>query len=202
MSFLEALDAAESPLPERRPQSVGEFLDRLKQALPSQPAVAGARRDDRPAPAEDVSVRNCPVNTAAAPRGFGASVMREPDFGPAFETAPEGHSVATQEPGWGAGEAPVPTQLAEGGGERDPPAGPVDRAIPARAKFDRTARTRRIALKSAILLGILGVPAMGIWLLNQRPVAIHGWSRALAPPSLSPPRNAPNSVATAVPALP
>ena len=56
---------------------------------------------------------------------------------------------------------------------------------------------RRMALKSAIVLGILAVPALGTWLLNPPPVAIQGWSRALAPPSLVPSRNAPNSVATA-----
>src|SRR5205085_7283836 len=49
---------------------------------------------------------------------------------------------------------------------------------------------------------ILAVPAMGAWLLNRPPAAIQGWSRALAPPSLVPSRNAQNSDPIASPRLP
>ena len=199
--FLEALDAAESPLPERRPQSVGEFRDWLRGPPPSQPAVEGARRHDSEALAEDVSVRQSQGNTEAA---FASEAPELPELksGPAGETTPDLHPAPTAEPRRESAATPLPTPALAGHAERNPPMETVDPHIAARAKFGRQARTRRMALKSAVVLGVLAVPAMWIWILTQPPVAIQGWSKALAPPSLSPSRNAPNSLATAVPTLP
>jgi hypothetical protein len=202
-SLLEALDAAESLLPERRPRSVAEFREWLKEARPSEPAVAGARRHDSAAPADDVSVRESQENTVpAVALASGAPELPEPERGLAPERTPDVDPAPTAEPCIAAAAAPLPTPPTARRAEGDPPAETVDREIPAIAKSHRDLRTRRMALKSAVVLGILAVPAMGTWLLNRPPVEIQGWSRALAPPSLTPSRNAPNSVAVATPRLP
>jgi hypothetical protein len=201
-SLLEALDAAESLLPQRRPRSVEEFREWLKELPPSEPAVAGARRHDSAAPA-DVSVRESKENTAAAVAlASGAPDLPEPHRGLAQETTPDVDPAATAEPCIATTAAPLPTPHTAGRAEGDPPAETVEREVAPKAKFHRDIRTRRMALKSAVVLGILAVPAMGAWLVNRPPVVIQGWSRALAPPSLIPSRNAPNSVAIATPRLP
>jgi non-specific serine/threonine protein kinase len=200
-SFLDALDAAESPLPERRPQSVGEFREWLKRASRSQTAVVGARRHDGGALAEDLSVRKSEGNTAPAALVFGAPEL-EPERGPAAEMTLGLHPPPRAEACSAAAASPLPTPPAAERPEGDPPTGPVDPEMPARAEPDRYERTRRIALKGAVLLGVLAVPAIAMWLLNQPPVAIRGWSKALVPPSLIPSRDAPKPDVTAVAKLP
>ena len=163
-SFLEALDAAESLLPERRPRSVAEFRAWLDAASPSQSALAGARPHDGDAPAEDLFVRDSQPSTAPPAFASGAPEFPEPERAPAPETTSDFH--------------PAPT------------------------RSDRDARSRRLALKIAVLLGMVAVPTIAIWFLNRPPVAIHGWSKALVPPSLTPSRNASQSDATRVATLP
>ncbi len=200
-SLLEALDAAESPFPERRPRSVAQFREWLKET-PSEPAVAGARRHDSAAPADDASIRESQeITLPAVTLASGAPELPEPERGPAPETTPDFDPAPTARP-CVTGAAPIPTLPTAGRAEHDAPAETVDRETRARAKSHRELRTRRMAFKSAVVLGVLAVPAMGTWLLNRPPVAIKGWSRALAPPSLMPSRNPQNSVAIAVPTLP
>ena len=163
-SFLEALDAAESLLPERRPRSVGEFREWLDGASRSQSAAAVARPHDGDAPAEDLSARKSQESTAPPAFAFGAAELPDPERTPAAEMT---------------------------GDFRPPPAKP-----------ERDARSRRLGLKGAALLGMVAVATIAIWLLNRPPVAIHGWSKALVPPSLTPPRSAANSDATRVATLP
>ena len=198
-SLLEALDSVESPLPERRPRNIAEFQGWLKEASLSEPAVRGERRHDNPAPAHDVSLRERQKKTVpAAALASGAPERPEPERGLAPETAPDVDPAPTAEPCTAAAGAPQSTPPAAPRAKRDPRAETVDRDIPANAKSHRDP-TRRMALTSVVVLGILAVLAIGTWLLNRPPVAIQGWSRALASPSLIPSRNA---VATAAARLP
>ena len=139
---------------------------------------------------------------AAVALASGAPELPEPERGLAPETTPDVDPARTAEPCIATAAAPLPTPSTAGRAEGDLAAETVDREVAPKAKFHRDLRTRRMALKSAVVLGILAVPAMGTWLLNRPPVVIQGWSRALAPPSLIPSRNAPNSVAIAIPRLP
>lgn len=202
-SLLEALDAAESLLPERRPRSIAEFREWLKEAPRSEPEVAGVRRHDRAAPADDVSLRESQEKTVpAVALASEAPELPEPERGLAPETSPDVDPALTAQPCIAPAATLQPTPPTARRAEMDPRAETVDGEIPAIAISDRDLRTRRMALKSAVVLVILVVPAIGAWLLNRPPVVIQGWSRALAPPSLVPSRNASNSVANAAPRLP
>ena len=189
-SLLEALDAAESLLPERRPRSVAEFREWLKKAPPSEPTVGGAHRHDSAALADDVSVHESQENTVPAVAvASGGPELPETERGLVPETTPALDPTLTAEPGIATPAAPLPLPPTAGRAEGDPPAAAVDLEAAPKAKFRRDLRNRRMALKSAVVLGILAVPAIGTWLLNRPPVAIQGWSRVLTQPSLIPSRS-------------
>ena len=220
-SFLDALDAAASPLPHQRPQSVAQFREWLAHGPSGLPTPAGvALRESRP----DTGLLTEPI-TAAVPDNKELAAPAAASPYATLRASPEAElpSLDRLQPRRPLVRDPItdpkfvgePVRLgAELGSVTNRVAGEQDTKRGSQAPDAQEAsatsgfnpgprRRRRVGLWSSLALGmVLVLVLVGAWVFNQQPVRIDGWAQGLAAIAPGPASRAANSVATAGVVLP
>ena len=220
-SFLDALDAAASPLPHRRPQSVAQFREWLAHGPSGLPApAAAALRESRPGTGlwtEPITSAMPDNEQLAAPSAASpyANPRAPPEAQlPSLDGSPPRRPLLRDpilEPTFGEEQVRFRAELADVtsrvAGAHDTKPGsqaPDAQEASAASGFDLgPRRRRRIGLWSSFALGVAAVLAVGgAWVFNQQPVRIDGWAQGLASIAPGPAGRAANPAATAGAVLP